>query len=90
MTFSEIDGIRREINSSLIELQCSESVRKYFGDHSKKNEKVTRDVAEGAVKFFLEKVRGDIDARITMYLYEEAHALKDAVARIDQYNEEED
>jgi hypothetical protein len=88
--FSEIDGIRKETNDSIRILEGGKEIHSYFGDHNKKNEKITREDAEGAVRFFLEIVRKDIDSRLSMYIYSEAQVLKDTLERIDQYTDGDD
>jgi hypothetical protein len=77
--FSEIEDIRKEIAQNISDI-CTDDdkqLKKYFAGFKK----ITRTDAEDAVKYFLGKVRDDIDSRLSGYLYNEARALKDIIDR---------
>jgi plasmid rolling circle replication initiator protein Rep len=87
--FGDIDNIRKDINDTLQSLECGKEIHSYFGDYKTKHEKVTREEAESAIVYFLELARVDVDNRLTNYLYSEAQVLKDTLARIDHYTDED-
>ena len=89
--FNEIEQIRSGLLFDLKDIAEDKGNRKLITDYFGKDKKTfTRDEVHLICKVAIERISNKIDNKLSMYLYNEAKALKDVIDRIDSPSSDDD